>query len=385
MTTSVTAGIEPAWFGENMTDPHEALERLRAVLGHCPRSIAVVDRAGRLVGFNRTFARLFETPPSIGAQIGDFFDSPDREMLGQVTRSVQDDDRSAALLSVCTTHGREIEFLAATLPAADRELVGVVLAGEDCTDRRREEVEHAAIARTIARQNEIGAFNLAQATLVHDLANALAVAVLNVQALVAKSGAGAGAGSGHDPGGDALDALNHASGLVAGARRRARPGAREANERAEIRACALRVERLLRRTLPRGKVTLVCDVATDLQVAIGSTELMQVLTNLLSNAIHAVEDARRPGTVRLWAEVDGACARVHVRDDGVGIEPSHLQAAFDPYETTRAAVGGTGLGLAITQRLVEAAGGCIRVVSTPGEGSEFNVELPIDERVSSVA
>ena len=67
---------------------------------------------------------------------------------------------------------------------------------------------------------------------------------------------------------------------------------------------------------------------------------------------------------------------LEVRDEGIGIEPENLKRVFDPFFTTKRETGGTGLGLAISQRIIEAYGGRIVIVSTPGEGTTAVLELP---------
>jgi signal transduction histidine kinase len=70
---------------------------------------------------------------------------------------------------------------------------------------------------------------------------------------------------------------------------------------------------------------------------------------------------------------DLACLRV--RDEGVGISDADLDRIFEPYYSTKEA--GVGLGLAITQRIVQEHGGRIEVVSRVGEGTEFQIVLPV--------
>ncbi|WP_224244089.1 sensor histidine kinase [Hyalangium gracile] len=102
--------------------------------------------------------------------------------------------------------------------------------------------------------------------------------------------------------------------------------------------------------------------------------LEQVLTNLLSNALKygagkPVHVQVRSGVTRAW---------VLVRDEGIGIEPEALERIFQKYERAVSSqhYGGMGLGLYVTRQLVEAMGGVVRVVSTPGQGATFTVELP---------
>jgi signal transduction histidine kinase len=103
--------------------------------------------------------------------------------------------------------------------------------------------------------------------------------------------------------------------------------------------------------------------------------LSQVVTNLLSNAVKY--GAGKPVEVSYGPSAAGAF--VLVRDHGIGIAPTDQRQIFERFERAVSSrnYGGLGLGLYIVRRIVEAHGGTIRVESTPGEGSEFRVELPL--------
>ncbi len=112
--------------------------------------------------------------------------------------------------------------------------------------------------------------------------------------------------------------------------------------------------------------------------AVGSWDryrLEQILFNLISNAIKY--GAGRPITVVV--DADAEKARVVVRDQGIGVDEGDAERIFNRFEravSTRH-YGGLGLGLYIARHLAEAHGGCIRVISAPGAGAAFEVELPL--------
>ena len=103
----------------------------------------------------------------------------------------------------------------------------------------------------------------------------------------------------------------------------------------------------------------------------------QVLTNLLGNAIKFTEQ----GQVALCIDQYRKQVRLRISDSGIGIEADRLQQIFEPFAQADASMsrrfGGTGLGTTIARQLVELMGGHISVESTPGQGSTFQVLLPL--------
>jgi len=102
-------------------------------------------------------------------------------------------------------------------------------------------------------------------------------------------------------------------------------------------------------------------------------ELLQVVLNLLFNAVEAMPDG---GSIRTRAFTDDGHVRIAVSDSGPGIEPSVRARLFEPFFTTKH--DGTGLGLSICRSLVHANGGTIEVESEPGHGAQFTIVLPVE-------
>jgi signal transduction histidine kinase len=105
--------------------------------------------------------------------------------------------------------------------------------------------------------------------------------------------------------------------------------------------------------------------------------ISQVVTNLLSNAIHFNHEK---GEVRVRTYQENGNAVLEVKDTGGGIPAEDLPHIFERFyrvDKSRSRIQGkTGLGLAICKAIVEAHSGTIDVTSHPGEGSSFVVRLP---------
>ncbi len=124
-------------------------------------------------------------------------------------------------------------------------------------------------------------------------------------------------------------------------------------------------------------VALVVDAPDGLTVTADPDRLVQVLDNLVANAL----DAAPEGTSITLQGVEGSPARseIHVVDDGAGLPPEERARAFDRLwraDPTRDGLGGSGLGLAIVAKLVHADGGTARLDAAPGGGVDAVVDLP---------
>jgi signal transduction histidine kinase len=130
---------------------------------------------------------------------------------------------------------------------------------------------------------------------------------------------------------------------------------------------------MLRHKLPAG-VMVVRDYGTDVPlVEAHAGELNQVWTNLIGNALDAMDGA---GTLRLATRADQDDVVIEVGDTGPGMPPQVAARAFEPFFTTKDVGKGTGLGLDIAQRIiVERHGGTIAIDSRPGE-TVLRVRIP---------
>ncbi len=147
---------------------------------------------------------------------------------------------------------------------------------------------------------------------------------------------------------------------------------------------------LLRATLPhRVKLRLSLDPSTP-EVVVDATELHQIVMNLANNAAHAMGD--KGGLIDIQTApiyVDekmaaafpslrpGMYACMSVIDTGCGIPPDLIERIFEPFFTTKDVGEGTGLGLPMIQQIAKSYGGAIEVHSRVGQGTRFDVYIPV--------
>jgi signal transduction histidine kinase len=121
---------------------------------------------------------------------------------------------------------------------------------------------------------------------------------------------------------------------------------------------------------------IAVEISPDLSMVQADRQMLQqVMLNLLTNALDAIEGA---GNVRITALPASGQVEVLVEDTGCGIPPEHLAKIFDPFFTTKEVGKGTGLGLAICQGIMEQHGGSIEVRSDGlGKGTTVTIRFPV--------
>ncbi|MBN3819564.1 sensor histidine kinase, partial [Paraburkholderia sp. Se-20369] len=122
-------------------------------------------------------------------------------------------------------------------------------------------------------------------------------------------------------------------------------------------------------------VTLDVRIPPGTTVYAESSQLQQVIVNLLGNALDAVHDAaRREIVIDAQPDAHGR-VRFTITDSGAGIAPEVLAHLFEPFVTTKPRGQGLGLGLAITSRIVEGFGAKIGAANRDEGGAQFSIEF----------
>ncbi len=108
-----------------------------------------------------------------------------------------------------------------------------------------------------------------------------------------------------------------------------------------------------------------------------SSQINQVIMNLLVNAAHAIEDF---GEIIIRTQCDAAHVIVEVEDNGKGIAEENLHRIFEPFFTTKAVGKGTGLGLSLSFNIIQKHNGSITAArASTGKGTCFRISLPLKQ------
>lgn len=254
--------------------------------------------------------------------------------------------------------------------------------GNDVTSHVLAERKVALLEAHIAQSQRLEALGTLASGIAHDFNNVLS-AIIGYSELVSLTLPEGSKASAHLK--SVLDAADRASRLVRQILTFART---ERSERRVVALDGLTGEALsfLRASVP-SSVEIVTDYSCRGRIEADPTRIHQMVMNLCTNGAKAMPDGGRLTVSlshRYFAEPPGGLPIIRpgeyfvlsVSDTGVGIEPKIIDRIFDPFFTTRPAEGGTGMGLAVVHGIVADLGGAVRVFSTPGEGSTFEVYLP---------
>ena len=381
-------------------------EWLRVVLRSIGDAVIATDAQARVVLMNPVAEQLCgwteaeaqgqpitEVLPLVHAQTRQPATNPVQRVL-QERRLVYLDPHTLLL----ARDGRELPIEDAAGPILDAEgqLLGVVLVFHDISERMQAEHARRVLEQQLRNAQKMEAVGTLAGGIAHDFNNVLG-AILGNTVLAEEELA-----SDHP----VRPLLAH----VGRAGKRARELVRQIMAFSRCQPQLLRRQALqplveecaalLRSTLPASAQLRVQLCDEPLHVLADSTQFEQVLMNLCTNAWQALRgsigfigvtldtyEGEAPAGLAAglvdWQP--GRYARVTVTDNGCGMDAQTLQRVFEPFFTTKPVGEGTGLGLAVAYGIVAEHHGALTVHSTPGQGTRFELLLPLIDGSDSEA
>jgi PAS domain S-box-containing protein len=262
----------------------------------------------------------------------------------------------------------------------------------DITDQKRAEEERGKLQAHLLQAQKLETLGVLSSGIAHDFNNILATILCGIELASIKA-------DGLGP--VQADSLRGELDSTRAAAQRASALVKQilalGRKRSEVKQPLLLITlireacKFLRSALPT-TIEIQHNLVDDGPILANPAQIHQVVMNLLTNAGLAMPKGGRieVGLARVVPDAtlrdshpglsEQAYARIVVRDTGCGIAPQDMDRIFEPFFTTRPEGMGTGLGLAVVSSVVDAHGGAVTVTSKPGEGTTFEVFLPIHEQ-----
>jgi len=245
----------------------------------------------------------------------------------------------------------------------------------DLTERKRAEEERTSLEAQLRQAQKMEAIGRLAAGITHDFNNLLAVVRGFNELMLSKLEDG-------DPLRRHAEEIRQASDKAASLTQQLlffTPQRTAESNVLDLNALIVGIESMLGRVIGED-VELVTRLDPDLgNVRADPGQLERVIMNLVVNARDAMPDGGTLSIETRAAETaeSGRYAVLSVRDTGVGMDAETSAHIFEPFFTTKEAGKGTGLGLSTVYGIVNQSGGFISVESRPGQGTTFNVHLPV--------
>jgi PAS domain S-box-containing protein len=342
---------------------------LASIADRTPDEIYALDPAGRITWMNER-AQSYKPSMSSGVSFLDIVSADSRELTEENLRQTLKGDDTEYEARVSAIDGSIRHTEAHTSPLwKNGEIDGVLVFLRDVTDRKREH-------ELMAQSDKLRAVGELAAGVAHNLNNSLTVIQGRAQLLLRNAT--------DEVSSKSLQVITNAVEDGTKTLRRILEFARRdsANEFAAVElnyliSSSIDIARPKWQSKSRkGTIEVKVESGGPIYVMGEQAELREVVLNLIFNAVDAMPDG---GTMEIGARAELESGCFWVADNGCGMPAEIASRIFEPFFTTKGKLG-SGLGLSASHGIITRHKGEIFVVSEPGEGTRFEVRLPICER-----
>ncbi len=336
-------------------------------------ALVAVDREGRVCFWNRQAAHLFGCGPEglMGRPFLDVFQEASRPQVRELLESALQRSASGDVeVKFQTEDGRKLTYVLIVSPIvdADGQCIGASASMRDISERKR-------LSQELARSRRMASLGNVAGGVAHHFNNILGGMLTSVDSVLAS---------------DSPRELRRTLRLLAQAIGRATRITKQLGAFAESETEALEwvelnnlVRTFLEQIRPqteKNNVSLRTEIEAVPPRLFEVQRVIPVLDSLVQNALDAMAHG---GTLTITMKPEGEQVIITVEDTGCGMSEELLDRLFEPFLTTKGALGGgdadnIGLGLAAVHGLVSEMGGTIRVYSKVGRGTRFEVRLPLN-------
>jgi len=377
----------------------ERIDNYRLLFEAAPDGVEVVDAVGNIIDSNDSQKKLlgYSQEQLIGRLSSDYFSEKSRVSLLNNPSSLNESGYWEGEVELVTATGETVPVWRKERAIYDNDhrFIGAVVYNRDNTNRKRAEEEKRSLEERLNRAERMEAIGTLAGGVAHDLNNMLGILVGNAELLyydMRKT----------DPLRELAEEIKtsgeQAAAVVQDLLTMARRGIvlREPSSLNRIVANQLKTSEIRKMLSSKPQVIIETEYDRDLlDINASAIHIERALTNLISNALHAIPEK---GTITIRTEnryLDrpltgyedvrkGEYAVLSVSDTGSGILPEHLKHIFEPFYMRKVLkYGGSGLGLSVVWGALKDHDGYIDVTSDPGKGTTFDLYFPVtrDESV----
>jgi signal transduction histidine kinase len=344
--------------------------RLETVLDSLPSGILVCDEKHSLILANKSSLRLL---PLGHPESGPLWSSiPDEGLAAFFQTTLQNGDRVMEREMNVEMQGTNRLLAISILPLVDRRrITGSLIHVEDITEKRGKETR-------LRRAENLASLTTLAASVAHEIKNplgAISIHLQLMQKILAQSNSGCDEKIGQyfNILNEEVDRLNR---IVVDFLFAVRPMSLELREDS-INALIAELAEFIRAELEQSHIRLLLELDEKVPpTLIDERYMKQALLNLIKNALAAMPNG---GLLTIATQVVDNEILISVCDTGIGMSAENLAKIFEPYFTTKD--NGTGLGLTLVYKIIKEHHGDIAVESREGEGSNFEISLPVHQKL----
>ncbi|MDA8133022.1 MAG: PAS domain S-box protein [Desulfobacteraceae bacterium] len=375
----------------DISDRKRSEQLLNNIITNMPICVKLVGKDGTLIAINPAGVSIMgagQENEIVGQCIYDIVADEDREKFIRFNEAVCQGEKGSLIFSINSLDGKRLHVDSIAVPlqyGPDNETVQLGIT-RDITEQMKNQAERLELKNRLNQAQKMEAVGTLAGGIAHDFNNILSGIFGYTQ--LAKNHLGNPQKTAHY-----LDQIikgaNKAADLVQQILTFSR---KSTHEKKPLRIYIVVKEalKLLRASIP-STIEIREHFNSRARIMADAVKIHQVVMNLCTNAYHAMRESGGVMTVGL-TEIDnleehmdglhgktfsGPHVRLEVRDTGVGMDQDTINKIFEPYYTTKEAGKGTGLGLAVVHGIIEEHQGYITVHSKPGQGTCFNIFLPI--------
>ena len=344
-------------YGVDITESQKEIENLARFPEENPHSVIRVDKGGKVIFANAPAKKqiLLELDSDIGRIVPDVLQRTINECL-----------KNNAYIDVNHTLGERV-YACTFVPIKAHSYVNIY--GVDITEKINAQNEAEQTNQELIQAEKMASLGVVISGIAHEIRNPLQVIMALSESIVDDDDLPRIQGDAHE----IVEASKRISEIVNDLSTHARDARTTGNSTINLNDIADKSMEISKHTRNLNSIEIVKQYSAEAVVIGSSSELTQVITNFVNNAVDAMNDK---GKLWLITKSSKNMCSISVKDNGSGMDEATQKKIFDPFFTTKEPGKGTGLGLHVVRKIIEKHDAKIELESKLGKGTTFTIIFP---------